>query len=153
MDTEIITIGDELVTGHTVNTNAALIARYVTDLGFSVRYQTSVGDSLESMEEAFRLALNRARLVITTGGLGPTHDDITKKAIVRLFKRNLIFHQEILDDIRARFAKRGVEMPAINQNQALLPQGATLFPNKHGSAVGLCIAEEGRIFISLPGVP
>ncbi len=153
MDTEIITIGDELITGHTVNTNAALIARYVTDLGFSVRYQTSVGDSLESMEEAFRLALNRARLVITTGGLGPTHDDITKKAIVHLFKRNLIFHQEILDDIRARFAKRGVEMPAINQNQALLPQGATLFPNKHGSAVGLCIAEEGRIFISLPGVP
>ena len=125
----------------------------MTDLGFSVRYQTSVGDSLESMEEAFRLALKRARLVITTGGLGPTHDDITKKAIVHLFKRNLIFHQEILDDIRARFAKRGVEMPAINQNQALLPQGATLFPNKHGSAVGLCIAEEGRIFISLPGVP
>ncbi len=153
MDTEIITIGDELITGHTVNTNAALIARYVTDLGFSVRYQTSVGDSLESMDEAFRLALKRARLVITTGGLGPTHDDITKKAIVHLFKRNLIFHQEILDDIRARFAKRGVEMPAINQNQALLPQGATLFPNKHGSAVGLCIAEEGRIFISLPGVP
>ncbi len=81
MDTEIITIGDELITGHTVNTNAALIARYVTDLGFSVRYQTSVGDSLESMEEAFRLALNRARLVITTGGLGPTNDDVTKKAI------------------------------------------------------------------------
>jgi nicotinamide-nucleotide amidase len=153
MDTEIITIGDELVTGHTLDTNAALIARQVTDLGFNVRYQTSVGDSQEAMEEVFRLALKRARLVITTGGLGPTDDDVTKKAIVRVFKRNLIFHQEILDDIRARYAQRGIEMPAINQNQALLPQGATLFPNKHGSAVGLCIAEEGRIFIALPGVP
>lgn len=153
MDTEIITIGDELITGHTVDTNAAMIARQVTDLGFNVRFKTSVGDSLDSMEEAFRLALKRARLVITTGGLGPTDDDITKKAMVRLFKRNLIFHQELLDDIRARYAQRGVEMPAINQNQALLPQGATLFPNKHGSAVGLCIAEEGRIFIALPGVP
>ena len=153
MITEIITIGDELITGHTVDTNAALIARHLTDLGFTVKYRTSIGDSLESMEEAFRLGLKRARLVITTGGLGPTDDDITRKAIVRLFKRNLIFHQEILDDIRARFARRGMEMPAINQNQALIPQGASLFANKYGSAVGICIAEEGRIFIALPGVP
>lgn len=153
MITEIITIGDELITGHTVDTNAALIARHLTDLGFTVKYRTSIGDSLESMEEAFRLGLKRARLVITTGGLGPTDDDITRKGIVRLFKRNLIFHQDILDDIRARFARRGLEMPAINQNQALLPQGASLFANKYGSAVGICIAEEGRIFIALPGVP
>lgn len=153
MITEIITIGDELITGHTVDTNAAMIARSLTDIGFTVKYRTSIGDSLESMEEAFRLGLKRARLVITTGGLGPTDDDITRKAIVRLFKRNLIFHQEILDDIRARFARRGLEMPAINQNQALLPQGASLFANKYGSAVGICIAEEGRIFIALPGVP
>lgn len=153
MITEIITIGDELITGHTVDTNAAMIARQLTDIGFTVKYRTSIGDSLESMEEAFRLGLKRARLVITTGGLGPTNDDITRKAIVRLFKRNLIFHQDILDDIRARFARRGLEMPAINQNQALVPQGASLFANKYGSAVGLCIAEEGRIFIALPGVP
>ena len=153
MITEIITIGDELITGHTVDTNAAMIARQLTDIGFAVKYRTSIGDSLESMEEAFRLGLKRARLVITTGGLGPTDDDITRKAIVRLFKRNLIFHQEILDDIRARFARHGLEMPAINQNQALVPQGASLFANKYGSAVGLCIAEEGRIFIALPGVP
>ncbi len=153
MDTEIITIGDEIITGHVVDTNAAFISRHLTDLGITVRHRTSVGDTVEAMEEAFRIALRRARVVIVTGGLGPTDDDLTKRAIVKVFKRNLIFHEDILEDLKARFAARGVEMPAINQNQALLPQGAQLFPNKNGSAVGICIAEEGRIFVALPGVP
>jgi len=153
MDVEIITIGDELITGHRVDTNTAFIASHLTRIGLNVRYQSSVGDTLEAMEEAFRLALRRAHIVITTGGLGPTDDDVTKKAIVKVFKRNLIFHEDILEDIRSRYARRGIDMPAINQNQALLPQGANVFPNEHGSAVGICIAEEGRVFISLPGVP
>ena len=153
MDVEIITIGDELVTGHTVDTNSAFIARALTELGLTLKYKTSVGDSIELMEEAFRMALKRAHLVIATGGLGPTDDDLTKRAIVKVFKRNLIFHEEILDDIKERFRRRGLEMPALNQNQALLPQGATFFPNKLGSAVGICITEEGRVFIALPGVP
>ena len=153
LDVEIITIGDEIITGHRVDTNTAFIAQQLTRIGLNVRYQSSVGDLIDAMEEAFRLALKRAQIVITTGGLGPTDDDITKKAIVKVFKRNLIFHEDVLEDIRARYRKRGSEMPAINQNQALLPQGATIFPNKHGSAVGICIAEEGRVFISLPGVP
>lgn len=153
MDCEIITIGDEIITGHRVDTNAAFIAQQLTRIGLDVRYRSSVGDSLEAMEECFRLALKRSRVVITTGGLGPTDDDITKRAIVKVFKRNLIFHEDVLDDIRRRHAKRGVDMPAINQNQALLPQGATLFPNKHGSAVGICISEESSVFIALPGVP
>jgi nicotinamide-nucleotide amidase len=153
MDVEIITIGDELLSGHTIDSNAAFISQQLATIGFDVRYKGSVGDTVEQMEEAFRLALKRARVVITTGGLGPTDDDLTKKAIVKVFKRNLIFHEEVLKDVEALFARRGVKMPAINQNQALLPQGATFFPNKLGSAVGICIAEEGRIFISLPGVP
>lgn len=153
MDAEIITIGEELITGHTTDHNGAYIARTLTDLGFSVRRVTSVGDSLEAMEEVFRDALRRVRVIITTGGLGPTDDDITKKAIVRLFKRNLIYHEEVLEDIRRRYAERGIDMPAINQNQALLPQGAELFTNKLGSALGICISEQGRVFISLPGVP
>ncbi len=152
MDCEIITIG-ELVSGHRVDTNSAYIARQLTRLGINVKYKSSVGDSMSAMEECFRLALRRAKIIITTGGLGPTDDDITKKAIVKVFKRNLIFNEDILEDLKERFAKRGLEMPAINQNQALLPQGATLFPNKHGSALGICISERGRIFISLPGVP
>ncbi|MBN1211584.1 MAG: competence/damage-inducible protein A [candidate division Zixibacteria bacterium] len=153
MDVEIITIGDEIITGHTVDTNSAFIGRQLTGLGFNVKYKTSVGDAIEMMEEAFQLALKRSQLVIATGGLGPTEDDATKKAIVKVFKRNLIFHEDILEDLKARFKERGVEMPAINQNQALLPQGANFFPNKTGSAVGICITEHGRIFISLPGVP
>jgi nicotinamide-nucleotide amidase len=153
MDVEIITIGDEILTGHTVDTNGAEIAQELLAIGLNVKYRSSAGDSLESLEEAFRLALKRAQIVIATGGLGPTDDDLTKRAIVKVFKRNLIFHEEVLEDIKARFAKRGIELPAINQNQALLPQGATLFPNKYGSALGICIAEQGRVFISLPGVP
>ena len=153
MDCEIITIGDELISGYKVDTNSAFIARQLTRIGLNVKYKSSVGDSVSAMEEGFHLALQRAKVIITTGGLGPTDDDITKKAIVKVFKRNLIFNEEILEDLKKRFAKRGIEMPAINQNQALLPQGATLFPNKYGSAVGICIPEKGRVFISLPGVP
>lgn len=153
MDVEIITIGDEIITGHTVDTNSAYIARQLTAIGFDVKYLSAVGDSVEQMVDAFRLAIKRAQVVITTGGLGPTDDDITKKAIVKLFKRNLIFHADVLEDIRASYAQRGLDMPAINQNQALLPQGATFFPNKLGSALGICIAENDCVFISLPGVP
>lgn len=153
MDAEIITIGDEIITGHTVDTNGAFIAAALLTIGLNVRFRTSVGDTPDDMEEAFQLALKRAQVVITTGGLGPTDDDITKRSIVKVFKRNLIFHEEILEDIKARYLQRGIEMPAINQNQALLPQGATLFPNATGSAVGICINERGKIFISLPGVP
>ena len=153
MDVEIITIGDEIITGHTIDTNASHIARCLTDAGLIVRYLSSVGDSVDAMVDSFRLALKRCRIVITTGGLGPTDDDATKKAIVKVFKRNLIFHEDVLEDIRARFADRGLKMPAINQNQALLPQGATFFPNQAGSALGICITEKGRVFISLPGVP
>jgi len=160
MDVELVTIGDEIITGHTINTNAAFIAEKLTDIGFEVKHISATGDSLELMEDAFRLALKafrlalkRAHVVITTGGLGPTDDDITKKAIVKVFKRNLIFHEDILEDMKKRFAVRGIAMPASNHSQALLPQGAKFFPNKNGSAVGICISENGRTFISLPGVP
>jgi len=153
MDVEIIAVGDEVLLGHIVNGNAAFIARQLSGIGCTVKCHTVVGDSVEAMEEAFRLALKRSKVVIVTGGLGPTEDDLTKRAIVKVFKRNLILNDNVLETIRQRFLSRGVEMPALSQNQALLPQGATFFPNKLGSAVGICIAEQGRIFIALPGVP
>jgi nicotinamide-nucleotide amidase len=152
-DIELITIGDEIITGHTVDTNAAFMASALIDAGFTVRYRSSVGDVTDDIEAALRLALSRADIVISTGGLGPTDDDLTKRAIVKVFKRNLIFHEDILEEIKARYARRGIEMPAINQNQALLPQGATIFPNRNGSAVGICLTEDARTFIALPGVP
>ncbi|RME19614.1 MAG: competence/damage-inducible protein A, partial [Candidatus Zixiibacteriota bacterium] len=150
---EIISIGDELLSGYTVNSNAAFIGRELLAVGLPVRYVTTVGDSMEDMESTFAQALKRAKVVITTGGLGPTDDDLTRRAIVKLFKRNLVFHEDIWEEIRARYAARGIEIPPVNQNQALLPQGATIFPNKHGSAVGICLHENGRWFIALPGVP
>ena len=153
MDVEILTIGDELMTGHTVDTNSAFIAEQLTTAGFRIAYKSSAGDNVEQLEDAIKMALRRAPIVVATGGLGPTDDDVTKKAIVKVFKRNLIFHENILEDIRRRYALRGIDMPAINQNQALLPQGATFFPNQSGSAVGICLTEEGRVFIALPGVP
>ncbi len=153
MNTEIITIGDEIINGFTVNSNAAYISRKISELGFKISFHSSVGDKLSEMEEQISHAMVRSSLVIVTGGLGSTDDDITKRAIVKVFKRNLVYHDEIMQELKKRYELRGIPMPAINQNQALLPQGAKFFPNKNGTAVGICIAEEGKIFIALPGVP
>ena len=114
---------------------------------------TTVGDNLDTLTEAIARAMRRAELVITTGGLGPTNDDITKKAVCKYFKRPLIFYENILKRIKERFDKRGIEMPAINQNQALLPQGAEFIDNDLGSAMGIAIEEDSHLFVSLPGVP
>lgn len=153
MIAELIAIGDEIITGHVLDRNTAYIAPKLAEIGIETVYKSAVGDDLKRMEEAIHLGLRRADLIITTGGLGPTDDDITKRAIVRVFKRNLVFHEEVLEDIRVRFAARGIEMPAINQNQALLPQGAAFLTNRTGSAVGILINEGDAIFVSLPGVP
>lgn len=150
---ELITIGDEIISGHTVDTNSAMIARKLLDIGFWVTYKSAVGDEPKRMEEVIYQALKRADIVIATGGLGPTDDDITKRVIVKVFKRNLVFHEEVLEDIKKRYQARGIKMPSINQNQALLPQGAMFLPNRLGSAVGIVIAEGNRIFAALPGVP
>ncbi len=125
----------------------------MTAAGAQVVWRTTVGDDLETMTEAIARAMQRADLVITTGGLGPTNDDITKKAICKYFKRPLIFYDKILKKIEARFKQRGLTMPAINQNQALLPQAAEFIDNPVGSAVGIAIKEEDGLFVATPGVP
>ncbi len=153
MDVELISIGDVIISGHTVDTNSAFTAPKLAEIGLSVTYKTAVGDDLKRMEEVIKRALVRTDIVIATGGLGPTDDDITKRVICKVFKRKLIFHEEVLDDLKKRFEARGFKMPSINQNQALLPQGATFLPNKTGSAVGILISEDNKIFVSMPGVP
>jgi len=153
MDVELISIGDEIISGHTVDTNSAYIAPKLAEIGLSVTYKTAVGDDLRRIEEIIKRALVRTDIVITTGGLGPTDDDITKRVICKVFRRKLIFHEEVLEDLEKRFEARGFKMPAINQNQALLPQGAVFLPNKTGSAVGILISEDNNIFVSMPGVP
>src|SRR4030067_3382256 len=153
MKAEIISIGDEIMYGHTLDSNSAYISQKLADLGIEVVYQTSVGDEVARIVEAINQAKQRVNLIITTGGLGPTHDDVTMKGIVKAFKKNLVFHPEILEKIKQRYQKRGMEMPQINQNQALIPQGAKYFDNAVGSAPGILIQEEKIIFIALPGVP
>lgn len=116
-------------------------------------FSTNVGDDVSRIAEAFDAAKSRADVIIATGGLGPTSDDLTKKAIVKVFKRKLVFHEKILKEIEKSFEKRGQLMPKINQNQALLPQGAKPLANRWGVAPGIFIEEENTLFFALPGVP
>jgi len=153
MIVEIITIGDELLAGSRIDTNSAFIAGRLESIGLEVRYITSIGDSMDVMVEAISHALRRSDIILATGGLGPTDDDVTKNAICKVFKRKLIFHEDILKSLEKRFADRGIKMPAINQNQALLPQGARFLANKTGSALGIIIDEHGKFFCAMPGVP
>ncbi|MCI0532137.1 MAG: competence/damage-inducible protein A [candidate division Zixibacteria bacterium] len=153
MKAEIITIGDEIMYGQTVDTNSAYISQKLGEVGIEVIYQTSVGDDVTRIVDAINLARQRVELILTTGGLGPTHDDITLKGVVKAFQKNLIFHAEILEKIKKRYEERGIQMPQINQNQALIPQGAKYFDNQIGSAPGILIKDEKVTFISLPGIP
>jgi len=153
MKAEIITIGDEILYGQTIDTNSAYIGEKLNELGIEIVYKTTVGDNIKNICDALENALNRADIIIATGGLGPTNDDVTKKAVVRVFKRNLVFHEEILRKVEEGFKRRGISMPKINQNQALLPQGSKAIPNQWGSAPGIFIEEERKLFFSLPGVP
>lgn len=153
MKAEIITVGDELLYGQILDTNSSFIGERLTAEGIEVAFKTSVGDDINRIEEAFNIACTRAEVIIASGGLGPTHDDLTKKAVVKVFKRNLIFHQEILKQIEDSFRKRGSPMPKINQNQALIPQGAKALSNLWGVAPGIFIEDKGFLFFALPGVP
>ena len=126
---ELISIGDEVLTGHTIDSNAAYIARAVLDIGCELKWRVTVGDDVADIVQAIRTALSRADVVITTGGLGPTHDDRTKEALCEVFRIPLVHHQEILDEILRRYALRNMLMPKSNENQAMLPRGARLFPD------------------------
>jgi nicotinamide-nucleotide amidase len=153
MRAEIITIGDELLYGQMEDSNSPFVAEKLTGLGLNVIFKTSVGDDITRIAEALETARTRVDVIIATGGLGPTSDDLTKKAIVKTFKRNLVFHPEILKNIEESFQKRGIPMPGVNQNQALIPQGSKALSNQWGVAPGIFIEDEKILFFALPGVP
>jgi len=153
MKAEIITIGDELLYGQIQDFNSSFISEKLTDEGIDVVFKTSVGDDINRIAEAFNIARLRADVIIASGGLGPTSDDLTKKAVVKAFKRNLVFHQEILKQIEDSFHKRGSPMPKINQNQALVPDGAKALSNLRGVAPGIFLQDKETVFFALPGVP
>ncbi|NLI15295.1 MAG: competence/damage-inducible protein A [candidate division Zixibacteria bacterium] len=153
MRAELITIGDELLFGQTIDTNAAFIGEKFAEAGVELAFHTTVGDRADDLIGAIGLAMNRVDFVLTTGGLGPTHDDITKKVLCKFFKRQLVFHEDILKSLEKRYSDLGIAMPPVNQNQALLPQGAKFIENKIGSALGLIFEERDKILIAVPGVP
>ena len=154
-EVEIVTIGDELLLGFTIDTNAAYLARKLAEQGVAVARRASVGDDVATIVSAVREALDRTGLVITTGGLGPTTDDVTRDAIAQVFGRELAVDDAHLEWMRDRWKKRfGREMPESNRRQALLPRGATKLENKHGSAPGILVEDDrGRFVVTLPGVP
>jgi nicotinamide-nucleotide amidase len=154
-DVELITIGDELLLGFTVDTNGAYIARRLAEQGIAVVRRASVGDDIDAIVATLREALDRTGAVITTGGLGPTSDDLTRDAVGRVFGRELRLDDAHLAWMRERWKKRfGREMPESNRRQAMIPDGARKLDNKHGSAPGILIEDgDGRFVVSLPGVP
>ncbi|MES2177180.1 MAG: competence/damage-inducible protein A [Gemmatimonadota bacterium] len=155
MKIEVVTIGDELLLGFTIDTNAAHLARTLAAEGVEIERRTTCGDTAESIATAVREALDRTGAVITTGGLGPTSDDLTKPSIAALFGREMVLDQEHLDWMRERWRTRFQRpMPESNVQQAMLPAGARKLTNNHGSAPGIWLEDEqGRWVAMLPGVP
>lgn len=155
MQIEIVTVGDELLLGFTIDTNAAFLARALGEIGVEVVRRATVGDDAAAIRDAVREALERTGGVITTGGLGPTADDMTKPAIAALFGRGMHVDEAHVAWMRERWRTRfGREMPEANVNQARVPDGAALLRNNHGSAPGIWLEDErGRWVAMLPGVP
>lgn len=155
MDLELVTIGDELLLGFTVDTNAAHLARELAAVGVRIARRSTVGDDPDIIAAAVREALARTGAVITTGGLGPTSDDRTKPAIGALFGRTMVMDTAIVAALEQRWQKRfGVPLPVSNRQQAMVPSGATILSNNHGSAPGIWLEDERGSWVAmLPGVP
>jgi nicotinamide-nucleotide amidase len=158
MFAEILSIGDEITSGQTLDTNSQWLSRRLEELGVRTLYHTTVGDELEPNIAVFRQAIERADLVIATGGLGPTADDLTREALAKAVGRGLVLYPEALEQIRRLFALRKREMPKQNELQALFPEGSRMIVNANGTAPGidLEIPRPGRPscrFYALPGVP
>lgn len=152
---EILCVGTELLLGDIVNTNAAYLARKLAELGICVYHQSVVGDSPERLTAALDLALSRADLVITSGGLGPTYDDLTRETVAATFGLPLELHADVLDGIRAYFDRMGRVMTQNNERQAMVPRGAIVLENTQGTAPGLIVRDEdmSKTVILLPGPP
>jgi nicotinamide-nucleotide amidase len=153
MDAEIIAVGSELLTPFRQDTNSLYLTGKLNPLGIEVRLKTLVGDDPERLSTVFRAAVNRSGLVLLTGGLGPTKDDVTREVVAGVLGRPLREIPEIRERIEQRFARLGRPMPQINLRQALVPDGAEWLANPQGTAPGLWLEHEGKIIILLPGPP
>jgi len=153
LSAEIIAIGSELLTPDKTDTNSLWLTEKLNEIGIEVKLKTIVGDDEARLEETIRDALKRSDIVITTGGLGPTEDDITRKISAKSIGRELVYHDELEKDLIERFRRWGREMPEINKRQAFVVEGARILPNPNGSAAGMLLEIEEKFFVILPGPP
>jgi nicotinamide-nucleotide amidase len=153
MKAEIIAVGSELLTPDRLDTNSLFLTEELNTIGIEVVRKTVVGDNRDLLAEAFRGALNRVPLIISSGGLGPTEDDLTRETVADLLGRKLRRNDEILRYIEGRFRSLGREMPEVNVRQAMVPEGAEILENPRGTAPGLWLEDSGRTVVLLPGPP
>jgi nicotinamide-nucleotide amidase len=153
MKAEVINIGDEILIGQIINTNAVWIAEQLNLLGVPITRMCTVADQKEAIIQAVDLAFNQQDLIIVTGGLGPTKDDITKKTLADYFGTELIFNPEVYDHLNAWFKSRGREFSEVNQTQCYVPANCKVLMNNWGTAAGMLFEKNGKFLVSLPGVP
>ena len=153
MNAEIITIGNELLSGTVTDTNASFLAGKALSMGVEVTRMVSVGDNERDIKDSLENALQRSDIIIVTGGLGPTPDDITAEVAAKTLQRELVVNDEALHWIKKLFSEHNLEMPRNNEKQALIPEGGTLIMNPIGTACGFLVREKGKLIFFLPGVP
>ncbi|MDP7534923.1 MAG: competence/damage-inducible protein A, partial [SAR202 cluster bacterium] len=150
---EIVSIGSELLLGQIVDTNASWMAQRLTDLGVNLFYKSVVGDNPDRMAEVIERALERADIVITGGGLGPTQDDLTREIVARVTGRELIRDPRLAEQIETRFHRRGMIMTENNMRQAWVPEGSITVDNPNGTAPSFIVEDPRGVIFTLPGVP
>ena len=150
---EVITIGDEILYGQITDTNTQWISAELDKLGIRTVRKSSVGDNKERILEILQEAESRADIILITGGLGPTKDDITKNVLAQYFNSTLVIHEQALMEVTAYFKSKGKELTEINRSQAALPDTCTFISNKRGTAPGMWFEKNGKVFVSMPGVP
>ena len=153
MKADIIAIGSELLLGQLVDTNSSYIAKRLAENGIELVQTTTVGDDLQRMKEVVKEAIDRSHIVITTGGIGPTEDDLTRQAVAEVFERPLAFQPNLMEQIEALFKKRGFRMAESNRKQAYIPEGSIPIENPKGTAPGFIVEYAKGSIISIPGVP
>ena len=153
MNAEIIAIGSELLLGQIIDTNSASIARSLAENGIELVHTTTVGDDLQRMKETINAAIHRSEIVITTGGIGPTEDDLTREAVAQVTQHPLTLQPHLMEQIEALFKRRGFQMAENNRKQAYIPEGAIPIENPKGTAPGFIVETSKGVILSIPGVP
>ena len=153
INAEIISIGDELLIGQVVNTNASWMAAILNKSGIQVKHIVSISDSEDAIREALDTASQRANIILMTGGLGPTKDDITKHVLADYFGSKLIFHEATFEQVKQLFRVRNYEVTPVNRRQAEIPENCIPLHNQHGTAPGMWFEKDDKVYVSMPGVP